>query len=128
MKVLIVEDHPADLKLMGAVLRTSGHIVSEWITVEGVAAAIAADAPDIILLDLRLPGISGVAFVRQLKGAAPTRDIPIVAVTAYPQEFQRDKALAAGCDAYIVKPIDTRKLSNQLQYIADSKSGELPSP
>ena len=121
MKVLVIEDDPTDLKLMGAVLRISGHTVDGRTAAEGAMEAIAADRPDVILLDLRLPGMDGLTLVRQLKANAATRRISIVAMTAYPDNYQREELLAAGCDAYIVKPIDTRELPNQLEAIAGKK-------
>ena len=121
MKVLVIEDDPTDLKLMGAVLKISGHSVDGRNTAEDAMEAIAADQPDVILLDLRLPGMDGLTLVRQLKANAATRQIPIVAMTAYPDNYQREELLAAGCDAYIVKPIDTRELPNQLEAIAGKK-------
>jgi CheY-like chemotaxis protein len=122
MKVLIIEDDPTDMKLMGAVLKMSGHIVGQSTSAEEAVDAIAADRPDIILLDLRLPGIDGLTFLRQLRAKAETRPIPVVAVTAYPERYRRDEMLAAGCDAWITKPIDTRDLPGTLEEAAKKKS------
>lgn len=121
MKVMVIEDDPTDLKLMGAVLKISGHSVDGRNTAEDAMEALAADQPDVILLDLRLPGMDGLTLVRQLKANAATCQIPIVAMTAYPDNYQREELLAAGCNAYIVKPIDTRELPNQLEAIAGKK-------
>jgi len=121
MKVLVIEDDPTDLKLMGAVLKIGGHSVDGRTAAEGAMEAIAADRPDVILLDLRLPGIDGLGLVRLLKANAGTRRIPIVAMTAYPDRYRREELLAAGCDAFIVKPIDTRELPKQLEKIAGKK-------
>jgi len=120
MKILVVEDHPADLKLAGAVLRMSGHIVGEHGSAEGVVDAIVAgkDKPDIIVLDLNLPGMDGLALARQLKAHADTRHIPIVAMTAYPDRYRREELITAGCAICIVKPIDTRELPKQLEKVA----------
>jgi|SRR5882672_10800042 len=121
MKVLVIEDDPTDLKLMGAVLKISGHSVDGRTAAEGAMEAIVADKPDVILLDLRLPGMDGLTLVRQLKANADTRQIPIVAMTAYPDHYQREELLAAGCAAYIVKPIDTRELPKNLEAITGRK-------
>jgi two-component system cell cycle response regulator len=115
MKVLVVEDHPTDLKLMSAVLSVNGHIVRGTTSAEEAVDAIATEKPDVILLDLRLPGMDGLALARRLKANADTRSIPIIAVTAYPERYRREELLAAGCDVCIIKPIDTRKLSNALE-------------
>jgi two-component system, cell cycle response regulator len=118
MKVLVIEDDPTHLKLMGAVLQIGGHSVDARSAAEGVIDAIAADKPDVILLDLRLPGMDGMALVRQLKATTDTRQIPIVAMTAYPDRYRREELLAAGCEAFIVKPINTRELPEKLEKIA----------
>ena len=123
MKVLVIEDDPTDRKLMGEVLKMSGHFVREKASAEEALVAIAADKPDVILLDLRLPGIDGLALTRQLKADADTRHISIVAVTAYPERYRREELIAAGCEACIVKPIDTRDLARQVEHAARRKSG-----
>ena len=115
MKVLVIEDDPTDRKLMVALLQMSGHIVRESMSAEAALDAIVADNPDVILLDLRLPGMDGLTLVRRLKANAGTSQLPIVAVTAYPERYRRDELLAAGCQACIIKPIDTRGLAKQLE-------------
>ena len=122
MKVLVIEDNPTDLKLMGEVLKMSGHIVRERTSAEEAVDAIAADVPDVILLDLHLPGMDGLTLVRRLKANAATNPIPVVAVTAYTDRYRRDDIVAAGCEACITKPIDTRKLSEQLVQTAERKA------
>jgi two-component system cell cycle response regulator len=118
MKVLVIEDDPTDRKLMVALLQMSGHIVRESMTAEAALDAIVADNPDVILLDLRLPGMDGLTLVRRLKANAGTSQLPIVAVTAYPGRYRRDELLAAGCQACIIKPIDTRGLAKQLEDVS----------
>lgn len=122
MKVLIVEDNPIDRKLARTVLTTSGHVVSEATSAEAAIEAIATDSYDVILLDLRLPGSDGLSLVRMLKGSAATREIAIVAVTAFEERYPRGELLAAGCEACIVKPIDTRQLSHEIEDAAEKKS------
>src|SRR5258708_17845987 len=99
MKVLVIEDNPTDLKLMGAVLKMGGGIVGEGTSAEEAVEAIAADTPDVILLDLHLPGMDGLTLVRRLKANATTNLIPIVAVTAYADRYGREDIVAAGCAA-----------------------------
>jgi CheY-like chemotaxis protein len=120
MKILVIEDQPTQLKLAHHVLSADGHKVSDAGAADQAFAAIKIDRPQIILLDLVLPGMDGLALARKLRTDPYTRDIPIVAVTSYPEKYSRADALAAGCDAYFVKPINTRELSGQLNAFADS--------
>lgn len=109
-RVLIVDDNPTNLKLVTYLVRTHGYEVDAAADAEQARAAIAANRPALILMDLQLPGIDGLELTRQLKADPATRDIKIVAVTAYAMKGDQEKALAAGCDAYVTKPIDTRAL------------------
>jgi len=121
MNILLIEDDPTDLKLLSAVLRTSGHRVLERASAETAVEEIKARQPEVILLDLKLPGMDGLTLARLLKADAGTQHIPIVAMTAATEVFSREEALAAGCDAYIVKPIDTRGLPQQLSALAGKR-------
>jgi CheY-like chemotaxis protein len=114
VNILLVEDDPTDMKLLSAVLQASGHCVLQKGSAEQAVEEIKARPPEVILLDLKLPGMDGLALARQLKLDPSTKHIPIVAITAAAEHFSRDDALAAGCDAYIVKPVDTRKFSKQV--------------
>jgi two-component system cell cycle response regulator len=114
MKVLVVEDEPASLKLAGLVLSTAGHEVAEADAVHIAVEEIMRSEPDVILLDLALPGIDGLTLARSLKADPKRRHIVIIAITAFPESFSREAVLAAGCDAYIEKPINTRKLTEQV--------------
>jgi CheY-like chemotaxis protein len=123
MNILLVEDDPNDSKLFRAVLESSGHSVFEQISAEQAVGAVKAFKPDVILLDLKLPGMDGLALARLLKQGPDTQDIPIVAITAAREMFSKEAALNAGCDAYIVKPVDTRTLSEQIASAAAPKPG-----
>jgi len=114
MKVLVIEDNPTELKLITAVLSSGGHRVRRLTSAEEVTEEIQRHKPDLILLDLRLPGMHGLDLARLLKSQESTREIPIVAVTSDPEGFTQEAALKAGCAAYIVKPIDTRSLNDRL--------------
>jgi CheY-like chemotaxis protein len=122
MKILIIEDDPVSLKLASEVLQTGGHIVMLAASADQAIQSIHAVLPDIILLDLRLPGIQGIAVSRQCREEPATRDIPIIAITAFSADFGRGDALRAGCDAYVIKPINTRTLLQQVEEVVAAKS------
>lgn len=123
MNILLVEDDPTDLKLFSAVLEASGHRILKKGSAEQAVEEIKARKPEVILLDLKLPGMDGLELARRLKQGPDTQHIPIVAITAAPEKFSREEALAAGCDAYIVKPVDTRMLSQQIASAAAKPPG-----
>lgn len=104
-RILIVEDNELNLKLLRDVLEAHGYATIT--TKEGATALPLAreNQPDLILMDLQLPDISGLDAVRQLKGHQETRGIPVVAVTAFAMVGDERKALESGCDAYVAKPI-----------------------
>ena len=107
-RILIVEDNELNLKLLRDILEVHGYATVS--TREGTAALALArdDPPDLILMDLQLPDISGFDAVRRLRNDEKTRGIPIVAVTAFAMVGDERKALDSGCDAYVAKPIDLR--------------------
>lgn len=114
-RILIVEDHAANRALLQAILTAANHdlLVAE----DGQAGVDIAlrEKPDLILMDVMLPVMNGYAAIRYLKLNPATRHIPIVALTANDTPAERDRALNAGCDGYINKPIDTRALPNQIR-------------
>jgi len=119
MKILLVEDEPASLKLAHVVLTSDGHEVIDAQAADKAIEEIRLSEPDVILLDLELPNVDGLTLARSLKSAEATKRIVIIAVTAYPDRFPRDEALESGCDAYIVKPINTRILTSQVTDIVE---------
>src|SRR5262249_213052 len=106
MKILYVEDNDTNILVVVRRLNRLGFTVTAAMNgLEGVAQAI-TDKPDLILMDLMLPGIDGWEATRRLKAAPETRDIPIIALTAHSMSHHRERALAAGCDDFVTKPID----------------------
>lgn len=95
---------------MRVILKAKGFHVIEATTGEEALGILKDQKPDIILMDIQLPGIDGLTLSRQIKANALTKDIPIVAVTAYAMKGDEQKVLEAGCDAYISKPINTQEL------------------
>jgi CheY-like chemotaxis protein len=109
-RILIVDDNVTNLKLVAYLMKSKGYEVVTAVDAESALEAVGAARPRLILMDLQLPGIDGLELTRRLKGDPETRDIKIIAVTAYAMKGDQDKAVAAGCDDYVTKPIDTRAL------------------
>ena len=124
-RVLIVDDNLSNLKLLAFLLKGHGFEVDVAIHAEEAVQRLAGPLPDLILMDIQLPGMDGLTLTRRLKADPRTRDIHIVAVTAYAMKGDEATALEAGCDDYITKPIDTRSLPDRLdRLLADTA----PSP
>jgi len=115
--VLVVDDNAAGQFLVQSVLEQQGFIVTTAGSSEEVHERVHAQRPDLILMDVQLPGQDGLALTRELKADPATALIPIVALTAHALAGQREVAIAAGCVEYITKPIDTRKLGSQIREI-----------
>jgi CheY-like chemotaxis protein len=109
-RILIVDDNPTNLKLVTFLVKAHGYDVDTAADAEAALLAIGEKRPTVILMDLQLPGIDGLELTRRLKSDPATRAIPVIAVTAYAMKGDHEKALAAGCDDYVTKPIDTRTL------------------
>ena len=120
--VLVVDDNPINLKLVSDLLAFEGYRVLKADDGEKAAASVEKDPPDLILLDVDLPGIDGLTLTKRLKGDAPTADIIIVALTAFAMKADRQRAIAAGCDAYVTKPINTRELPAQIAELLQRRA------
>lgn len=116
-RILVVDDNPTNLKLVSHLLEFEGYEVLKAMDVEEAQVALSDTLPDLILLDIALPGMDGLTFTRHLKADPRTRHILVVALTAFAMKGDDQKALDAGCDAYITKPIDTRALPKELAAI-----------
>lgn len=121
MKILVVEDHPTHLKLASILLHAGGHQVRSAEAAELAFAAIEKDRPELILLDIGLPGMNGLELARRLKADPATQGILVVAITSYPEQYSQPDALAAGCDAFIAKPVNSRTLAAQLEAVVKAK-------
>ena len=109
-RILVVDDNPANLRLLRLLLAAESYEVRTADGAEEALAALGDFHPRLILMDLQMPGMDGFELTRRLKGGDETRDIVIVALTAYAMKGDEEKARAAGCDGYVTKPIDTRTL------------------
>jgi CheY-like chemotaxis protein len=122
LKILVIEDHSTQLKLAHHVLSAAGHDVTDAAAAEAAFANIKNERPELILLDLSLPGMDGLEIVAKLKADPETRAIPVVAVTSYPERYPLATAMQAGCDHYILKPLNTRLLSAQLTEVLSKQT------
>ena len=104
-EILVVEDNPTNMKLVHMVLDKAGYRVREATGAEDAIRAIAASPPDLVLMDVQLPGMDGFAAMQIIKSDAMTAAIPVIALTAFAMSGDEEKILDAGFDAYIAKPI-----------------------
>ena len=126
--ILIVDDNESNLRLMQAILDAEGYPVKSAMDASEALVLLEDWQPDLILMDLQMPGIDGLELTRRLKNDPRYRQIVVVALTAYAMKGDEEKALAAGCDGYITKPIDTRMLPAIIQRYLKSYSGRNKPP
>ena len=111
--ILIVEDSPDNMKLVSTVLRLKGHTIHEMIDGDGLLARLDEARPDLVLMDIQLPGKDGFTLLEEIRDSAHAK-LRVVALTAHAMSGDRDRALEAGFDGYITKPIDVRRFPDQL--------------
>lgn len=115
-KILVVEDNDMNMQLVEFLLEEGGYdIVKATSGEEALAITRDGAAPDLILMDIHLPGMDGLSVVRAMKDDARTARIPILALTAHAMRGDRDRFLDAGCDGYISKPIDVKTFLTSIQ-------------
>ena len=114
-RILVVEDHEENRQIMRDLLTHAGYEMLEAHTGEDGVSAAARERPDLILMDIQLPGIDGYEVTRRIKADPGLRAIPIIAVTSYALSGDDQKALAAGCDAYVTKPFSPRALLGKIR-------------
>jgi CheY-like chemotaxis protein len=112
--ILVVDDNPTNLKLITDVLGFEGHCILTAMDAKQAQAVVRDYPPDLILMDIGLPDMDGLTLTKILKTDQETRHILIAALTAFAMKGDREKAIAAGCDGFIIKPIDTRKFPGQV--------------
>jgi two-component system cell cycle response regulator DivK len=121
-RILVIEDNAMNLKLVRDVLQFSGYDVAEARSGEEGVELAGERTPDLILMDLQLPGIDGVEALRLLRANPATRAVPVVAVTAFAMKKDRSRALLAGFDGYVEKPISVRALPSQVKSFLRSET------
>ena len=114
-KVLVIEDNEKNRYLISFILKGSGYEVIEAITgEEGVEIAI-RKRPDLVLMDIQLPGIDGYETTRRIRADSAGEKVPIIALTSYAMTGDRERALAAGCTGYVEKPINPDTILDEIQ-------------
>jgi CheY-like chemotaxis protein len=125
--ILVVEDNEVNQLLTASVLDREGFEVELAGTPQQAMELLAAHQPDLILMDIQLPGMDGLALTRRIKADPATADITIVALTAHAMTGDREQTLDAGCAGYISKPIDTRSFGNQVrEFLAGAVPASRP--
>ena len=123
-RILIVEDNEANMELATDLLEVAGFEVLQAPTAEIGLDLARSQAPELIVMDIGLPGMDGLEATRILKGDATTQHIPILGASSHAMKGDQEKALAAGCDAYITKPIDTRTFAETVTRLLPPSAGE----
>jgi CheY-like chemotaxis protein len=123
-RVLVVEDNPLNLKLVRDVLRVAGYEVLEARSGEEGLEVAHTEAPDLVLMDLQLPGIDGVETLHRLRSDPVVAGLPVVAVTAFAMAEDEARAYAEGFDGYLAKPISVRALPGQVARFLSGGDGD----
>ena len=119
---LIVEDNPDNMQLTRVILQRAGYRTAEARSAEEALDQLRTSPPDLVLMDVQLPGEDGLALTRQLRADPHLAHLPIIALSAHAMVESQAEAAAAGCDGYITKPIDTRSFAAQLEDILEAAS------
>ena len=122
-RILVVEDNELNLKLVRDVLNHAGYEVVEARTGEQGVELAAECRPDLVLMDLQLPGIDGIEALRQLRASPWRQGVPVVAVTAFAMREDRERAVRAGFDGYMEKPFSIRELPGQVRRFLSTEAG-----
>ena len=128
-RILVIEDNPVNLELVTDVLEASDFRVARARTAEEGLRLARELLPDLILMDLSLPGMDGLTATRAIKADLVTRHLPVIAITAHAMRGDEALALQAGCDGYLTKPIDTRTLTSTIASVikaARNRASDFP--
>ena len=125
-KILIIEDDPAQMQLTAMMLIHDGHTVLRAVDAESGMALARAELPDLIMMDVKLPGMDGLSATARLKQTRATASIPIIALTGLAKRHDEKNALAAGCDAYIAKPLRYQELYATIDTLLAKGKSRVP--
>lgn len=121
--ILVVEDDELNRKLVRTLLQVSKYNVLEAMDAEKGIQLAREHHPDLILMDIQLPGMDGLKATQIIKGDPDLKEIPVVALTAFAMQGDEEKALAAGCNGYITKPINTREFHSKIKAFYNPSDG-----
>ena len=124
LRVLVVDDHLATVELTSFVLGAAGFVVESTTDAVNAIFLISNFGPDLILMDIQMPGVDGLELTRQLKAEPSMRHIVVVAFTAFAMKGDEARMRAAGCDAYIGKPFDVSSLAETVRSSIRARGGE----
>jgi len=120
-KILVVEDNEKNMYLISFLIKTMGHQAIQTRTgEEGVELAL-REQPDLILMDIQLPGIDGLETTRRIRESRSCAAIPIIAITSYAMTGDRERLLAAGCNGYIEKPINPETIMDEISIFFEKQ-------
>ncbi len=120
LRILMIEDHPLNRQLARAILEQRGHQVLEAVDVEAGWLELQQSNPQIVLLDIQLPGGGGEYLLRRIRDNPPTAHLPVIAITAYAMQGDRERFLKMGFDGYVTKPLDTRAFGPAIEAFSQS--------
>jgi CheY-like chemotaxis protein len=113
--ILVIEDNKLNMKLVRGILSTTLYEMIEAVNAEVGLLMVRKHRPDLILMDIQLPGMDGLSATKVIKGEKSIDDIPIIALTSYAMQGDEEKAMGAGCAGYITKPFDAKSLLKKIK-------------
>jgi len=123
-KILIAEDNPQNMRLVEMTLKGGGYALLKATNGEEALDLATREQPDLIIMDMQLPRVSGLEVTRRLRQTSAFDHIPIIALTAYAMKGEREKFIEAGCDAYVSKPINTRELPGMVTKMLQQRQND----
>jgi CheY-like chemotaxis protein len=122
-RALVVDDHPLNVDLAAFVLAAKHFEVATATDADSARVQLLRFRPDVVLMDIQLPGVDGLALTREWKSDPATRHVIIIAFTAYAMKGDEARLLAAGCDGYLAKPIDVTRFADQVLAVLQTARG-----
>ena len=117
IRILLVDDNETNRYMIGSILKRAGFEVATAADGESGLSAAATGRPDLILMDVQMPGIDGFEATRRLKAGAETRQVPVIALSAHEAQDKAEEISDSGCDAYLTKPLDIPRLLAEIERL-----------